>query len=148
MKNWSAGVFAPPLNRVNVTTLSLNNIVMITSMVIALLISIQWQKKHKSKCQPNVSIVVTSGGIFIIGLLSMLATFFFSFFLFYISNTNSFLQGVSKKMVQCLFCKFLGNQALDFQIVFFSWKLRSICKFWIQNHFCAILEGWEICKTK
>ena len=59
-----------------------------------------------------------------------------------------YIQGVSKKMVQCLFCKFLGNQALDFQMVFFSWKLRSICKFWIQNHFCAILRSWDICKTK
>ena len=31
---------------------------------------------------------------------------------------------------------------------FFFWKLRSICKFWIQNQFCAILGGWDICKTK
>ena len=46
-------------------------------------------------------------------------------------------------MVQCLFCKYLGNQVSDFQSVFFSWKLRSICKFWIQNHFCAILGGQD-----
>ena len=58
------------------------------------------------------------------------------------------IQGVSKKMVQCLFCKYLNNQALDFQIVFFSWKLRSICKFWIQNNFCATLGGQDIYKTK
>ena len=31
---------------------------------------------------------------------------------------------------------------------FFFWKLRSMCKFWIQNQFCAILGGWDICKTK
>ena len=30
----------------------------------------------------------------------------------------------------------------------FSWTLRSICEFWIQNHFCAILEGPDIWKTK
>ena len=23
-----------------------------------------------------------------------------------------------------------------------------MCKFWIQNHFCAILGDWDICKTK
>ena len=23
-----------------------------------------------------------------------------------------------------------------------------MCKFWIQNQFCAILGGWDICKTK
>ena len=56
--------------------------------------------------------------------------------------------GCFKKMVPCLFCKFLGNQALDFQIVFFSWKLRSIRPFWIQTHFCAILAGQDIYKTK
>ena len=31
---------------------------------------------------------------------------------------------------------------------FFSWKLKSICKFLIQNHFCPILEDWDIWKTK
>ena len=30
---------------------------------------------------------------------------------------------------------------------FFSLKLRSIHKFLIQYHFCAILGGWDICKT-
>ena len=30
----------------------------------------------------------------------------------------------------------------------FFWKLRSICKFWMQNQFCAILEGLDIWKTK
>ena len=59
-----------------------------------------------------------------------------------------FLQGVLKKMVQCLFCKYLSNQALDFQMFFFSWQLRSIRKFWIQNHFCAILGEQGINKTK
>ena len=56
--------------------------------------------------------------------------------------------GCLKKMVQCLLCKFLCNQVPDFQIRFFSWKLRSICKFWIQNLFCAILGGQDIYKTK
>ena len=37
---------------------------------------------------------------------------------------------------------------MELQTVFFSWKLRSICKFWIQNHFSAILGGWDISKTK
>ena len=69
-------------------------------------------------------------------------------FVFAISQVLRYLQGVSKKMVQCLFWKYLGNQVFDFQSVFFSWKLRSICKFWIQNHFCVILGSWEICKTK
>ena len=31
---------------------------------------------------------------------------------------------------------------------FFSWKLRSMRKFGIQNHFCAIFGGWDIFKTK
>ena len=31
---------------------------------------------------------------------------------------------------------------------FFFWKLRYICKFWIQNQFCAILGGWDIRETK
>ena len=35
-----------------------------------------------------------------------------------------------------------------FSIFFFSWKLRSIGKFWMHNHFCAIFEGWHIYKTK
>ena len=37
---------------------------------------------------------------------------------------------------------------MDFQTSFFFWKLRPICKFWVQNHFCVILGGWDICKTK
>ena len=51
-------------------------------------------------------------------------------------------------MVQCLFCKYIRNQVSDFQSVFFSWKLRSICKLWIQKHFCAILGGQDIYETK
>ena len=43
---------------------------------------------------------------------------------------------------------YLGNQVLIFQIVFCSWKLRSIHKFWIQNHFCEILRGQDIYETK
>ena len=61
---------------------------------------------------------------------------------------DAYVQGVSKKMVQCLFCKYLRNQVSDFQSVFFSWKLRSICKFWIQSHFCAILGGQDIYETE
>ena len=26
--------------------------------------------------------------------------------------------------------------------------LRSMCKFWIQNHLCVLLGGWDICKPK
>ena len=40
------------------------------------------------------------------------------------------------------------NQETDFQTVFFFWKLKPICIFWVQNHFCAILGRWDICKTK
>ena len=40
------------------------------------------------------------------------------------------------------------NYVTELQTVFFSWKLRSICKFWIQNHFSAILGGRDISKTK
>ena len=46
------------------------------------------------------------------------------------------------------FVEFLGNHETDFQTVFFFWKLRPICRFWVQNHFCAILGRWDICKTK
>ena len=37
-----------------------------------------------------------------------------------LSNSCTDIQGVSKKMVQCLFSKYLANQVPDFQIVFFS----------------------------
>ena len=37
---------------------------------------------------------------------------------------------------------------MDLQTVFFFWKLRAICKFWVHTHFCAILGRWDICKTK
>ena len=37
---------------------------------------------------------------------------------------------------------------MDLQTFFFSWKLRSIWKFWIQHLFCAILGGQDIYKTK
>ena len=58
------------------------------------------------------------------------------------------IQGVSKKTFKCLFVWYLRNQWMDFNTVFFFWKLRSICKFWIQNQFCVISGGWDICKTK
>ena len=38
--------------------------------------------------------------------------------------------------------------SIGFSNSFFSWKLRSICKFWIQNDFCATFGGWYICNTK
>ena len=43
-----------------------------------------------------------------------------------------------------LFSLYLSNQISDFQIVFFSWKLRSIRKFWIQHHFCAIFTKQNV----
>ena len=50
-------------------------------------------------------------------------------------------KGCFEKMVQCLIFKYLSNQVSDFQMFFSHWKLRPICKFWIQNYFCAILGG-------
>ena len=47
-----------------------------------------------------------------------------------------------------LFVEYLSNRETNLQTVFFFWKLRSIWKFWIQNHFYANLGGWDICKTK
>ena len=46
---------------------------------------------------------------------------------------------VTKIVVTCKPCD-------GFTICFFSWELRSMRKFWIQNHFCAILEGRDIYK--
>ena len=60
---------------------------------------------------------------------------------------TSHIQGVPNKLDTC-FALYLSNLVSDFQIVFFSWKLRSIRKFWIQNHFCAIFRGRDIYKTK
>ena len=40
------------------------------------------------------------------------------------------------------------NHATELQTVFFSWKLRFIRKFCIQNNFFAILWGRDISKTK
>ena len=47
-----------------------------------------------------------------------------------------------------LFVEYLSKRETNLQTVFFFWKLKSICKFWIQNHFCSILEDWDIWKTK
>ena len=55
---------------------------------------------------------------------------------------------VSQKKLDGVFAYYLSNQVSDFQIVFFSWKLRSIRKFCTQYHFCAILGGQDIHKTK
>ena len=38
-------------------------------------------------------------------------------------------------------CKRLTNSV-------FSWKLRSVWKFWIQDKFCTILASQDICETK
>ena len=46
------------------------------------------------------------------------------------------------------FVKYLRNLETDFKTIFFFWKLRFIWQFWIQNHFCTILGGWDIFKTK
>ena len=41
-----------------------------------------------------------------------------------------------------------GTKKWISKLFFFFWKLRPICKFWVQNHSCALLGGWDICKTK
>ena len=47
----------------------------------------------------------------------------------------------------CLFNFSKTNEQIS-KSFFFFWKLGTICKFWIQNHFFAILGGWDICKYK
>ena len=58
------------------------------------------------------------------------------------------LTGWPKMKLTGLFPEYLGNQISDFQIAFFFWKLISIRIFWMQNHFCAVKGGWDICETK
>ena len=57
------------------------------------------------------------------------------------------IQGVPKRM-RLGFCLISQQPCFRFSHRFFSWKLRSIRKFWIQNHFCAILGNRDIYKTK
>ena len=52
------------------------------------------------------------------------------------------IQGVSKNWDWGL-AWYLGNQVLAIQMVLFSWTLRSICIFWIPNHFCAISKTYQ-----
>ena len=58
-----------------------------------------------------------------------------------------FCTGCPKKM-RLRFCLISRQPNIGFSNSFFSWKLRSIPKFWIQNHFYAILGGRGIYKTK
>ena len=53
---------------------------------------------------------------------------------------------VSQKEWDWVFDWYLSNQWSDFQIVFFSWKLRSVHTFWIQNHFCTIKGAEKFAK--
>ena len=57
------------------------------------------------------------------------------------------IQGVPKKM-RLGVCLISLQQRIRFLNCFFLLKLRSIQNFWIQNHFCAIFMGWDVCKTK
>ena len=70
-------------------------------------------------------------------------TLFFIFCRFFI-----YLQGVPKKIITLRFASYFKNQGTDLQTACFCWKLISICKFWIQNHFCAITGAWYISRTK
>ena len=60
-----------------------------------------------------------------------------------------FYRVVKKTEMSCILkivvtCKLFNR----FTNSFFSWKLRSIRKFWIQNQFRMILGSQDICKTK
>ena len=57
------------------------------------------------------------------------------------------LQGVPKRS-RLGFCLISQQPSIVFSNHFFFWKLRSLRKFWIQNHFWAILGGQGIYKTK
>ena len=56
-------------------------------------------------------------------------------------------KGCPKKM-KLGFCLISRQPNIRFSNSFFSWKLRYIHKFWIQNHFCEILGDQDIYKTK
>ena len=47
-----------------------------------------------------------------------------------------------------LFFLISWQPSIGFLNLFFSWKMRSIRKFWIQIHLCAILGGQDIHNTK
>ena len=47
-----------------------------------------------------------------------------------------------------MFCLISQKQWNVIPNIFFSLKLRSVRKFWIQNHFWPIPGGWDICETK
>ena len=55
--------------------------------------------------------------------------------------------GCLKRKVRDLSCRYLGNQISDYQIFFFSWKLRSIRSNWILKH-CLGCLGAEIFKKQ
>ena len=56
--------------------------------------------------------------------------------------------GCFKKKVRMFVCLISPKPINRFLNRFFFWKLRSICKFWIQNQLCAMFRGWDIHKTK
>ena len=58
------------------------------------------------------------------------------------------IQGVPKKITTLRFAQYLRNHWMELQIFFFSLKLRSVQKFWIQNQFWPIPGGWDISETK
>ena len=46
--------------------------------------------------------------------------------------------GCPKKITTLHFAWYFWNQRTELQTVFTYWKLKSMRKFWIQNHICAI----------
>ena len=65
----------------------------------------------------------------------------------HIKLVSAVIQGVPKK-IRLNFCLIFQQPSIEFFNLFLSWKLRSIRKFWIQNHFSAISGGRNIYKTK
>ena len=57
------------------------------------------------------------------------------------------LQGAPKR-IRLGFCLISRQPSIGFLNSFFLLKLRSMSKYWKQNHFCVILGGWDIYKTK
>ena len=65
----------------------------------------------------------------------------------YSYSTNRFYR-VSQKNYHFTFCSISQKPLNGITNIFFSLKLRSVQKFWIQNHFWPIPGGWDISETK
>ena len=55
-----------------------------------------------------------------------------------ICDLCNIIQGVPKKITTLRVAKYFWNQRTELLTVLTYWKLKSMRKFWIQNHFCAI----------